>query len=155
MPDNKLDINQIKELMELVASTDMGELEIEKGDIKIRISAKTPAPTTVIANAAPVSNTVPVAPAVTADKAESSQPVETTGKQVKSPIVGTFYSAPSPDRSPFIKVGQTVKKGDVLFIVESMKLMNEIQSEFDGEVTEILCIDGQSVEYGQPIVILK
>ena len=74
---------------------------------------------------------------------------------MKSPIVGTFYASPSPDKAPFVEVGQKVKKGDVLFIIESMKLMNEIQSEYDGEVVEILCENGQAVEFGQPIMLIK
>ena len=74
---------------------------------------------------------------------------------VKSPIVGTFYAAPSPDKAPYVTAGKQVKKGDVLFIIESMKLMNEIQSEYDGTVKKILVQDGQGVEYGQPILIIE
>ena len=74
---------------------------------------------------------------------------------MKSPIVGTFYSRPAPDKEPCVSVGSKVKKGDVLFIIESMKLMNEITSEFDGEVAEILTEDGQGVEYGQPVMVIR
>ena len=77
------------------------------------------------------------------------------GNVVKSPIVGTFYQAPSPDKPPFVKVGDKVKKGDVIMIIESMKLMNEVQSEFDGTVETILVSDGQPVEFDQPIMIIK
>ena len=77
------------------------------------------------------------------------------GNIVKSPIVGTFYQSPSPDKPPFVKVGDKVKKGDVIMIIESMKLMNEIQSDFDGVVDRILVSDGQAVEYDQPIMIIK
>ena len=77
------------------------------------------------------------------------------GNIVKSPIVGTYYRSPSPDKPPFVKVGDKVKKGDVIMIIESMKLMNEVQSEFDGVVERILVTDGQAVEYDQPIMIIK
>lgn len=77
------------------------------------------------------------------------------GNVVESPMVGTFYSKPSPDSEPYVKVGQKVKKGDVLCIIEAMKLMNEIESEFDGEIKEILLQDGECVEYGKPLFIIK
>jgi D-alanine-D-alanine ligase len=80
---------------------------------------------------------------------------EISGKLVKSPIVGTFYAAPSPDKPPFVRVGDEVKKGDVIMIIESMKLMNEIQSEYDGIVDKILVSDGQAVEYDQPVMVIK
>lgn len=78
-----------------------------------------------------------------------------SGSIVRSPIVGTFFAAPAPDKESFVSVGQQVRKGDVLFIIESMKLMNEIKSEYDGRVTKILTEDGQSVEYGQPIMVIE
>lgn len=77
------------------------------------------------------------------------------GNIVNSPMVGTFYSKPSPDQNPFVEVGKTVKKGDVLCIIEAMKLMNEIESEFDGEIKEILVKDGEAVEYGKPLFIIN
>ena len=77
------------------------------------------------------------------------------GNIVKAPIVGTYYRSPSPDKPPFVKIGDKVKKGDVIMIIESMKLMNEVQSEFDGVVERILVTDGQAVEYDQPIMIIK
>ena len=80
---------------------------------------------------------------------------EIKGNIVKSPIVGTFYASPAPDKPAFVKIGDTVKKGDVIMIIESMKLMNEIQSDFDGKVAEILVEDGQAVEYDQPIMIIE
>lgn len=155
MADNMFNLEQINELVQMVSDKDIGELVIEQGDYKIKIKAKA-TNTTVINNAAP---TAPVAAATTVEatapavenKAEST----VSGNKVTSPIVGTFYAAPSPDRDPFVKVGQKVKKGDVLFIIESMKLMNEIQSEFDGEVVDILCDNGQAVEFGQPIMVIR
>ena len=88
-------------------------------------------------------------------KKAAEKPVEFGGNIVKSPIVGTFYAAPSPDKPPFVRVGDKVKKGDVIMIIESMKLMNEIQSDFDGTVDRILVSDGQAVEYDQPVMIIK
>ncbi len=97
-------------------------------------------------------------PAIAAQPAtsETAKPtkVQAKGNVVKSPIVGTFYSAPSPDKEAFVKVGQIVKKGDVLFIIESMKLMNEVQSEFDGVVLEIIAENSQAVEFDQDIMII-
>ena len=99
------------------------------------------------AQAAPVPAETPAAP--------ESEAAAVSGNVVKSPIVGTFYAAPSPDKPAFVKVGDEVKKGDVIMIIESMKLMNEIQSDFDGVVEQILVSDGQAVEYDQPIMIIK
>ena len=105
----------------------------------------------------PVPMGMPVsAPVVTAPEVPAKAETETfSGNVVKSPIVGTFYAAPSPEKPAFVKVGDKVKKGDVIMIIESMKLMNEIQSDFDGVVDKILVSDGQAVEYDQPIMIIK
>ena len=103
--------------------------------------------------AAPAQAQLPAESALS--ESEASMAEEVSGKIVKSPIVGTFYSAPSPDKPPFVKTGDEVKKGDVIMIIESMKLMNEIQSEFDGTVEQILVSDGQAVEYDQPIMVIK
>ena len=89
------------------------------------------------------------------EKTEESKKEKLSGNIVKSPIVGTFYSSPSPDKPPFVKVGQKVNVGDVLMIIESMKLMNEIQSEFEGTVTEVLVENGSAVEYDQPIIVIN
>lgn len=154
MADLKIDIEYINSLMELVSKNDMGELVIENNGAKIKIAAKKPQPAASAVSSAPAAASAAQQENLQAGKA-FAQPQTAGGKKVVSPIVGTFYAAPSPDRDPFVKVGQRVKKGDVLFIVESMKLMNEIQSEYDGEVAEILCTDGQAVEFGQTVVVLK
>ncbi|MGL5151069.1 MAG: acetyl-CoA carboxylase biotin carboxyl carrier protein [Clostridium sp.] len=86
---------------------------------------------------------------------ETNESFEVSGKEVKSPMVGTFYSSPSPEKSSFVEVGSKVKKGDILCIVEAMKLMNEIESEVDGEIVKILVNTGDMVEYGQPIFLIK
>lgn len=97
------------------------------------------------------------APAAQSQDAGKAAPAEeaVTGNVVKAPIVGTFYASPSPDKPAFVKVGDHIKKGDVIFIVESMKLMNEIQSEFEGTVEKILVDNASAVEYDQPIMIIK
>ena len=95
------------------------------------------------------------AAAVMAAPAEApAVPQKPAGKAIKAPLVGTFYAAPSPDQKPFVQVGDTVKKGDVVLIIESMKLMNEVQSDFDGVVKEILVQNGDGVEYDQPLIII-
>ena len=107
--------------------------------------------------AASIAEATPVTIPMTEEQEEISEPVVSespTGNVVKSPIVGTFYASPAPDKESFVKVGQKVKKGDVLFIIESMKLMNEVQSEFDGVVSQIYVKSGDGVEYGQPIMII-
>ena len=96
--------------------------------------------------------TAPASPSVSQEQPEAEK--EISGNIVKAPIVGTYYSKPGPDKASFVEVGKTVKKGDVLMIIESMKLMNEVQSEFDGVVKEILVSDGAAVEYDQPIMII-
>lgn len=139
----------VKELMDHMVKTGLGELSLEDGGFKLTLTAPArPIPTAPAVQGAAA---VPAAP-VSQPEAASAAPV---GDVVKSPIVGTFYAAASPDKPPFAQVGSRVKKGDTLFIIESMKLMNEIQSEYTGEVVEILAENGQAVEYGQPIMIIR
>jgi len=92
---------------------------------------------------------------VVVEKTEEPKPEKLSGNIIKSPIVGTFYSSPSPDKPPFVKVGQKVNIGDVLMIIESMKLMNEIQSDYEGTVTDVLVENGSAVEYDQPILVIN
>ena len=152
MSEMKLSVADITKLMNEMAKTGLGKLVLEDGDFKLNLSAKRPklAVCTSSAVQAEIPN-VPVMPV--ADMPAESPAL--SGNVVEAPIVGTFYGAPAPDKAPFVTVGQQVKKGDVLFIIESMKLMNEIQSEFDGEVDEILVQDGQPVEYSQPVMVIR
>lgn len=92
---------------------------------------------------------------VVVEKTEEPKLEKLSGNIIKSPIVGTFYSSPSPDKPPFVKVGQKVNIGDVLMIIESMKLMNEIQSDYEGTVTDVLVENGSAVEYDQPILVIN
>lgn len=164
---------EIKELAELVSDKKLGKIEIKLQDSSITIEDKkcppvppvhpVPMPVPAVMPSAPV-QVQPAAVPVTepsvkiepaADKPVSSEPETVSGNVVKAPIVGTFYSSPSPDKAAFVRVGDRVSKGDVLFIIESMKLMNEIQSEFDGTVQQILVENASAVEYDQPIMIIK
>lgn len=150
----QLDLEVIEKLAKLVSANELSEITIEDGDKKITVKGKKcPPPPAMTMPFMPSAPTAQAAPAQTAEKAEEAPVI--SGNIVKSPIVGTFYAAPSPDKPPFVKVGSSVKKGDVIMIIESMKLMNEVKSEFDGVVKEILVSDGQAVEYDQPIMIIE
>ncbi len=143
MSDLKLSVSEIKELMDKMTSTGLTALRLKDGEFELSLEAEQKEGV-VHTEAAP-------APVATPAPQPEEEPA---GITVKSPIVGTFYAAASPDKPPFVTEGKTVKKGDVLFIIESMKLMNEIQSDCDGKVKKILVQDGQPVEYGQPILII-
>lgn len=151
----QFEFETIEKLAKLVSENELSEITVEDGDRKITVKGKkfTPPPA-MMPFAAPVQQAATAAP-VQADREEAQTSGNVSGNAVKSPIVGTFYAAPSPDKPPFVKVGDSVKKGDVIMIIESMKLMNEIKSEFDGTVKEILVSDGQAVEYDQPIMIIE
>lgn len=142
----------IEKLADLVNSKEISELTIEENDFKFTIKGKKcPPPPPMSMPAISMAAPAPLATAP-APKAEEIETV--SGNQVKAPIVGTFYAAPSPTEKPFVNVGDTVKKGDVLFIIESMKVMNEVQSEFDGEVKKILVNSGEAVEFDQTVMII-
>ena len=155
-----MELEKIIELIHTVSESNLTQFTMEEGNLKI--SMKTDKQTKVIA--AP--QTVAAVPAaVVTETVQTSVPAQENTRQVqeetldgnvvKSPLVGTFYNAPSPDAEPYVKVGDTVKKGQVLAIVEAMKLMNEIESEFDGTVEKILVSNEEVVEYGQPLFVIK
>ena len=150
---------QIKELIKVLEESSLSVLEIvEKDGSKIRLEKAQPAQQ--IVNTIPVANGVaapapiPTAPVESAP-AVTSAPVADSSKTIDAPIVGVFYAASAPGKAPYVSTGKKVKKGDVVCIIEAMKCMNEIQSEFDGEVTEVLVNDGDLVEYGQPLFRVK
>lgn len=150
-----VNIEFIQKLADIVKEKDLGEITIADGEEVVTIKGKKcpPPPPMGAPMGMPV---VPAAAAQTAQAAPAAQAVPVvSGNVVKSPIVGTFYAASAPDKPPFVTVGQQVKKGDVIMIIESMKLMNEVQSEFDGTVAEILVKNGEAVEFDQPIMIIK
>ncbi len=147
-----MDIRKLKKLIELLEESGIGELEIKEGEESVRISRQSSlAPATVTAApmmAAPAAPTA--APATQAAEAEPAKP-SFSGHAVKSPMVGTFYRSPSPSSPAFVEVGQSVKVGDVLCIVEAMKMMNQIESDKAGVIEAILVEDGSAVEFDQPM----
>lgn len=147
-----MDIRKVKKLIELLEESNINEIEIKEGEESVRISRGS----SVVA-AAPVAAPVVAAPAPAAPAAPAEATPEapqTTGHVVKSPMVGTFYRSPSPSSPSFIEVGQTVKAGDVICIVEAMKMMNQIEADKSGVVEAILAEDGQPVEFDQPLVTI-
>ncbi|AMF95542.1 acetyl-CoA carboxylase biotin carboxyl carrier protein [Vibrio fluvialis] len=153
-----MDIRKIKKLIELVEESGIAELEISEGEESVRISRHGVAPVAPIhyAAPAPIAAPAPVAAPAAAPAAEAPAASKTpAGHMVLSPMVGTFYRSPSPDSKAFIEVGQTVKAGDTLCIVEAMKMMNQIEADKSGVVTEILVEDGQPVEFDQPLVVIE
>ncbi|OOE65801.1 acetyl-CoA carboxylase biotin carboxyl carrier protein [Salinivibrio kushneri] len=150
-----MDIRKIKKLIELVEESGISELEIAEGEESVRISRSSPAATAQMAapQYAPAPAPAPAAPeAPAAEPASAPQP---SGHQVLSPMVGTFYRAPSPESAAFVEVGSHVQEGDALCIVEAMKMMNQIQADKSGVVKAILCEDGQPVEFDEPLVIIE
>jgi acetyl-CoA carboxylase biotin carboxyl carrier protein len=150
-----MDLRKLKTLIDLVSDSNVSELEITEAEGKVRIvkSMGVAAPV-VLQQAAPVM-AAPVAVAA-APVAEAPVVVEAAaGHAVKSPMVGTFYRSSSPGSAPFIQIGSVVKEGDTLCIIEAMKILNEIESDKSGTVTQILCENGQAVEYGQPLFIVE
>ena len=161
--ESQMDLKKIKELINYLEETGFAEVEVESGGIKVRVARQSAAPAAapqVISAAAPAP--VPVAATREAEAVASSgsfdvriPPEPVPGKVIVSPIVGTFYSASAPDKPPYVTAGDTVKKGQVICIVEAMKLMNEIESEFSGKVAEMLVEDGEPVEFGQPLMRIE
>jgi len=144
-----LNYKEIKELIDLIKETDVAEIEVERAGTRIRIRRDgQEAPVREIRDVAPPPPTAPAEPASPGPAA--AQPEEEAGV-VHSPLVGTFYRSPGPDSPPFTDLGERVEKGQVLCIVEAMKLMNEIEAEFAGIVREVFVENGQPVEYGQPL----
>jgi acetyl-CoA carboxylase biotin carboxyl carrier protein len=148
-----MDLRKLKKLIDLVQESGIAELEITEGEEKVKI-VKGGAVT--VASAQPVAvAAAPVAAAAVPAAAAATEPEPgQEGHVVKAPMVGTFYRSPSPDAKPFVEVGQAVKEGDTICIVEAMKLMNEIEADASGVVKAILVENGQPVEYGQPLFIL-
>ena len=153
-----MDLRKLKTLIDLVSESNVSELEITEADGKVRIVKQSP--TQVVAMPAPVYASAPApvpaagAPAAAAPAAAPAA-AEVAGTVAKSPMVGTFYRASNPGAKPLADVGTAVKKGQALCIIEAMKIMNEIESEFDGTITKVLAENGQAVEYGQPLFIIE
>ncbi|MBV1786933.1 acetyl-CoA carboxylase biotin carboxyl carrier protein [Marinobacterium sp. D7] len=152
-----MDIRKVKKLIELLEESNINEIEIKEGEESVRISrtsslvpqqAYAPMPV-----AAAPAQFQPAAPAAAPAAAEAA-PAAPAGHSVRSPMVGTFYRSPSPTAGPFVEVGQSVKAGDVICIVEAMKMMNQIEADKSGVIEAILVEDGQPVEYDQPLVVI-
>lgn len=158
-----MDVQLIRKLVKIVTDSQIAELEIEQEGLRLRVTRThySEAPVTQLAPvaAAPAPQAVPAAAAASSAIAPESaevSPRETpvSGHEVRSPIVGTFYRAPSPDAAPFVEVGQTVSTGQSICIIEAMKIMNEIEADASGKIVKILVEDGQAVEYNQPLFII-
>ncbi|NML15169.1 acetyl-CoA carboxylase biotin carboxyl carrier protein [Azohydromonas caseinilytica] len=152
-----MDLRKLKTLIDLVSESNISELEITEADGKVRIvkadpqaAATAPAPVMNVAQAQPAPLAVQAAP-VQAAAAEAAL----TGHVVKSPMVGTLYRSSSPGAKPFVDVGQAVKEGETICIIEAMKIMNEIEADKSGTITQVLCENGQAVEYGQPLFVIE
>lgn len=142
-----MDIDDLKEIISLIMETDISELQIEKDGIKVKIRRNTLMP--------PIE--MPQKPPVASESAREAETEKEDAQRlvtVTSPIVGTFYRSPSPDAHPFVDVGSMVRKGQVICIIEAMKLMNEIESEADGIVVRALVENGHPVEYGEPLFLI-
>ena len=145
-----MDIRKIKKLIEMLQDSDLKEIEVSQGDESVRISRDNKPQT-----AEPIIQKQVVHEASNIVSQDEIPQEEAKGNKVTSPIVGTFYRKPSPDKDPFIKVGDEVQEGDILCIIEAMKMMNEIKSDFSGKVVSIDVEDGQPVEYGQHIITIN
>ena len=145
-----MDIRKIKKLIEMLQDSDLKEIEVSQGDESVRISRDNRPQT-----AEPIIQKQVVHEASNIVSQEEMAQEQVKGNKVTSPIVGTFYRKPSPDKDPFIKVGDEVQEGDILCIIEAMKMMNEIKSDFSGKVVSIDVEDGQPVEYGQHIITIN
>lgn len=157
-----MDLRKLKTLIDLVSESNISELEITEADGKVRIVKADPQAAMVQTVYAPAPAPIALAPAslvqapvAAAPAAEAPAPAAPAGHPVKSPMVGTFYRSASPGGKPFVEVGDTVKEGDPICIIEAMKIMNEIDADRAGTVTRVLCENGQAVEFGQPLVVIE
>jgi acetyl-CoA carboxylase biotin carboxyl carrier protein len=146
-----MDLRKLKTLIDLVSESNVSELEITEAEGKVRI----------VKGAGPVTHQAPVAGAAASAITHSAAPIavsppqEPAGHVVKAPMVGTFYRSASPGAKPFVEIGSQVKVGDTVCIIEAMKILNEIETDQAGTVVQILCENGQAVEYGQPLFVVE
>jgi acetyl-CoA carboxylase biotin carboxyl carrier protein len=151
-----MDIRKVKKLIELLEESGIAEIEINEGEESVRISrygSNPPAAAPAQYAAAPAP--APVVQAAPATASESKEDNVPSGHAVKSPIVGTFYTAPSPGAKSFVEVGDTVNEGDTICIIEAMKILNQIEADESGKIKAILVENGQPVEFGQPLIIIE
>jgi acetyl-CoA carboxylase biotin carboxyl carrier protein len=152
-----MDLRKLKTLIDLVSESNVSELEITEAEGKVRIVKGGTAAVVqqVMAPAAPVAMAAPAVAPAAAGQAAAAPAEAPAGHAVKSPMVGTFYRAPSPGAKSFVEVGSQVKEGETVCIIEAMKILNEIEADKSGTVTKILCENGEAVEYGQPLFIIE
>jgi acetyl-CoA carboxylase biotin carboxyl carrier protein len=159
----EIDLNYLKKLIKLLDSSNLAELEIEEQGSKIRLSKPRPKVTGMMSSAPmqmmPMASSSSEDTSISVEKKSDAKPAEApkseNSYEVRSPMVGTFYRAPSPDADSYVQVGSTVGEGSVLCIIEAMKLMNEIESEVSGKIVKILVENGQPVEYNQPLFLIE
>jgi len=152
-----MDIRKVKKLIELLEESDVAEIEIHEGEESVRISRVGSTAQMSIPMAAPYPAAAPAATApapASAPATAEAPPKEPEGHIIRSPMVGTFYRAPSPTSKPFVEVGSEVAAGDTLCIIEAMKILNQIESDKAGKITQILVENGQPVEYNQPLYVI-
>ena len=151
-----MDIRKVKKLMELLEESGMSEIEIKEGEESVKISryGNSPAPAQHPIQSF-VQQQAPVSSAPTSQTASPNEQPQETGQSITSPMVGTFYSAPSPTAKPFVSIGQKINQGDTVGIIEAMKIMNQIESDQSGTVIEILVKDGEAVEFGQSLIVVE
>ena len=151
-----MDIRKVKKLMELLEESGMSEIEIKEGEESVKISryGNSPAPAQHPIQSF-VQQQAPVSSAPSSQTASPNEQPQETGQSVTSPMVGTFYSAPSPTAKPFVSIGQKINQGDTVGIIEAMKIMNQIESDQSGTVIEILVKDGEAVEFGQSLIVVE
>lgn len=151
----KLDTALIRELANILTEGSLGEIEVEHGELRIRVSMPEPAAVSYAAPVAAAPAAAPAAPVASAPLAAAPSALADNANAVKSPMVGTAYFAPEPGAAPFIEVGTSVKEGQTILLVEAMKTFNPVSAPKSGTVKEILASDGQPVEYGEPLVIIE
>lgn len=151
-----MDLRKLKTLIDLVSESNVSELEITEAEGKVRIVKGGPAMAQAMSQPMPQQAQAAAAPAVAAAAAPvAAAPQAPTGHIVKSPMVGTFYRASAPGAKSFVEVGSQVKEGETVCIIEAMKILNEIEADKGGTITQILCENGQAVEYGQPLFVIE
>ena len=151
-----MDIRKVKKLIELLEESGIAEIEIHEGEESVRISrgGSAPLPQTVV-NVPSVDASSSLKTQLSTNENSSSDDYSDEGEVITAPMVGIFYSSPSPDQPPFINKGQNIKTGDVLCIIEAMKIMNQIEADIDGKLVRILVENGDPVEYGQPLFVIN
>jgi len=149
-----MDIRKVKKLIELLEESDVAEIEIHEGEESVRISRQSSLPSVTMAAPFAAPAAAPPAASPAAPAVESAAPSEPEGHIIRSPMVGTFYRAPSPGAKPFVTEGQSVSAGETLCIIEAMKILNQIESDKSGKVVEILVENGQPVEYNEPLFVI-